>query len=33
VWFVLLGAGLKEKAIRRYYNPKALALWDDAPRL
>jgi AcrR family transcriptional regulator len=30
VWFVLLGAGLKEKAIRRYYNPKALALWENA---
>jgi len=26
VWFVLRGMGLKEEAIRRYYNPKALAL-------
>jgi AcrR family transcriptional regulator len=26
VWFALLGVGLKEQAIRRYYNPKALAL-------
>jgi AcrR family transcriptional regulator len=26
VWFILRGMGLKEEAIRRYYNPKALAL-------
>jgi AcrR family transcriptional regulator len=26
VWFCLLGAGLKEATIKRYYNPKALAL-------
>lgn len=26
VWFALRGLGLKETAIRRYYNPKALAL-------
>jgi AcrR family transcriptional regulator len=26
VWFSLLGVGLKERAIRRYYNPKALLL-------
>jgi len=25
-WFALRGLGLKERAIRRYYNPKALAL-------
>ena len=25
-WFALLGVGLKEQAIRRYYNPKALSL-------
>jgi hypothetical protein len=24
-WFALLGVGLEEKAIRRYYDPKALA--------
>ncbi len=28
VWFALRGMGLKEDAIRRYYNPKALALFD-----
>jgi AcrR family transcriptional regulator len=28
VWFSLRGLGLKEKAIARYYNPKALALFD-----
>ena len=28
VWFGLRGMGLKEKAIRRYYNPKALALFE-----
>jgi len=26
VWFALLGVGLKEQAIKRYYNPKALSL-------
>jgi AcrR family transcriptional regulator len=26
VWFALLGAGIKEQAIKRYYNPKALSL-------
>ncbi len=26
VWFSLIGAGVKEAAIRRYYNPKALSL-------
>ena len=30
VWFTLRGMGLKEKAIARYYNPKALALFNDA---
>jgi AcrR family transcriptional regulator len=29
VWFTLRGMGLKEKAIARYYNPKALALFND----
>jgi AcrR family transcriptional regulator len=29
VWFTLRGMGLKEKAIERYYNPKALALFDN----
>lgn len=28
VWFALRGMGLKEEAIRRYYNPKALSLLD-----
>jgi AcrR family transcriptional regulator len=28
VWFALRGMGLKEKAIKRYYNPKALALFQ-----
>jgi AcrR family transcriptional regulator len=28
VWFALRGLGLKEAAIRRYYNPKALALFE-----
>jgi AcrR family transcriptional regulator len=27
VWFILRGVGLKEEAIKRYYNPKALALF------
>ena len=27
VWFALRGMGLKEEAIRRHYNPKALALF------
>jgi hypothetical protein len=26
VWFALRGLGLKEDVIKRYYNPKALAL-------
>jgi hypothetical protein len=26
VWFALRGIGMKDEAIRRYYNPKALAL-------
>ena len=29
VWFSLRGLGLKDEAIRRYYNPKALALFGD----
>jgi AcrR family transcriptional regulator len=29
VWFALRGMGLKEDAIRRYYNPKALELFTD----
>jgi AcrR family transcriptional regulator len=29
VWFTLRGLGLKEEAIRRYYNPKALALFEN----
>src|SRR2546423_64734 len=29
VWFTLRGMGLKEKAIERHYNPKALALFDN----
>lgn len=28
VWFTLRGMGLKERAIRRHYNPKALALFS-----
>jgi hypothetical protein len=28
VWFTLRGMGLKEEAIKRYYNPKALALFE-----
>lgn len=28
VWFALRGMGLKEEAIKRYYNPKALALFE-----
>ncbi len=28
VWFTLLGIGMKEEAIKRYYSPKALALID-----
>lgn len=28
VWFALRGMGLKEEAIQRHYNPKALALLD-----
>jgi hypothetical protein len=29
VWFVLRGMGLKEEVIKRYYNPKALALFSS----
>src|SRR5262245_32279226 len=29
VWFTLRGMGLKDEAIQRYYNPKALALLAD----
>jgi len=29
VWFVLRGMGVKEEAIKRYYNPKALALFSS----
>jgi AcrR family transcriptional regulator len=29
VWFILRGMGLKEAAIKRYYNPEALALFAD----
>jgi AcrR family transcriptional regulator len=29
VWFILRGVGLKEESIRRYYNPRALALFDS----
>jgi AcrR family transcriptional regulator len=29
VWFSLRGMGLEEEAIKRYYNPKALALFQD----
>jgi AcrR family transcriptional regulator len=29
VWFGLRGMGLKEEAIQRYYNPKALALFES----
>jgi AcrR family transcriptional regulator len=29
VWFVLRGIGLKDEAIKRYYNPKALALYSS----
>ncbi len=28
-WFALLGVGLREEAIKRYYNPKALSLLGD----
>jgi AcrR family transcriptional regulator len=31
VWFALRGLGLKEAAIRRHYNPRALALLDGQP--
>jgi AcrR family transcriptional regulator len=31
VWFALRGLGLKEAAIRRHYNPRALALLDGRP--
>ncbi len=26
VWYALRGLGLKDEAIKRYYNPKALSL-------
>ncbi len=29
VWYCLRGIGLKDRAIRRYYNPSALSLFDD----
>jgi AcrR family transcriptional regulator len=29
VWYTLRGMGLKEEVIRRYYNPKALALFAE----
>jgi AcrR family transcriptional regulator len=29
VWFSLRGMGLKDEAIKRYYNPKALALFES----
>ena len=29
VWFALLGAGLKDEAIKRHYNPKALSLLSE----
>ena len=29
VWFALRGLGLKDEAIKRYYNPKALALFFE----
>jgi AcrR family transcriptional regulator len=29
VWFALRGMGVKDEAIKRYYNPKALALLDN----
>jgi AcrR family transcriptional regulator len=29
VWYTLRGIGLKEEVIRRYYNPKALALFAE----
>ena len=29
VWYTLRGMGLKEETIRRYYNPKALALFAE----
>jgi AcrR family transcriptional regulator len=29
VWFALRGIGLKEEAIRKHYNPKALALFNQ----
>jgi len=30
-WFGLLGIGLKEEAVRRYYSPKALRLLTNGP--
>jgi hypothetical protein len=32
VWFALRGLGLKEAAIKRHYNPRALALLDGRAR-
>jgi hypothetical protein len=32
VWFALRGLGLKDEAIKRYYKPKALALFFDEPK-
>jgi hypothetical protein len=29
VWYTLRGMGLKDDVIRRYYNPKALALFAE----
>jgi hypothetical protein len=29
VWFILRGMGLREEAIKRHYNPRALALFAD----
>jgi hypothetical protein len=28
-WFALLGVGLREESIKRYYNPKSLSLLGD----
>jgi hypothetical protein len=28
-WFALRGMGLKEEAIKRFYNPKSLALFAE----
>ncbi len=29
VWFALMGIGMKEETIKRYYNPKVIALLDN----